>query len=370
MNEVPVSEVHLKPPHKRRHWSFHGVRYGLMAALPLALLAIAGWYWASHSRFVSTDNAYLKRDIVQVSADVAGRIVQIAVHDDQIVQPGQLLFEVDPTPYQAKLTTAEATVTTARLHVETLRAAWHQAQAAETSAEELAAFEHSEYQRQKALLASGTASRQAYDQALHAANAADLAVEQAKQAVNNAIAALAGDPNIATDAHPEVRAALATRDAAALDLAHCDMRAPIAGHVGNTTLLTLGYYAMPGVATFSLVATESASLEANFKETDLVHLRVGQPATVTLDAYPDRPLAATVTSLGGGTGAEFALLPPQNATGNWVKVVQRVPVRLALTALPKDMTVQTGLSATVTVDTGYVPALAKRYFPQMVADAP
>lgn len=345
-------EKKIAAPRKRR------LRLILMPLVPVLIIGASGWVWATQSRYVSTDNAYVKRDVVQVSPDVAGRIIAVNVQDGSHVKAGDLLFRVDPEPYKAKLATAETAVDVARLHVETLKAAYRQALAGVPPAEETAGYDLSELARQKTLLASGGTPQATVDQAQHTYNAATEALALARQAVDSAKAALGGNPDIETDKHPEVISALAARDQAALDLARCDQKASVSGTVGNAGLLSDGYYATPGIAVFAIVQDGKGWVEANLKETELTHVQAGQSAEVELDAYPGRKIRALVETLGAGTGAEFALLPPQNATGNWVKVVQRVPVRLSLEDVPAGLNMQTGLSATVTVDTGYMPPLA------------
>ena len=175
----------------------------------------------------------------------------------------------------------------------------------------------------------------------------------AQEGIASARAGLLGNPDIETDKHPAVLAALAARDKAAFDLAQTTVRAPADGIVSQASSFKVGQYVAEGTPLFSLVESGDTWVEANFKETQLTHMKPGQPAEVTLDTYPGHSLRATVESIGAGTGAEFSLLPAQNATGNWVKVTQRIPVRLKLEPGEETMPVRTGMSASVSVDTGF-----------------
>lgn len=339
-------------PRRRR-----GLRVGLMLSLPLVLAVAGGYLWLSGGRYASTDNAYLEQNRVTITADQSGRIVEVAVKENDRVKPGDLLFRIDPEPYRIALDQAHAAVAVARLAVEQLRSAYQQALAAQKSAEDTLDYQQKTFARQQDLLKRGVSSNADFDTAQNNLRNAEQALAQAREKVAGALTALGGDPNIPTDQHPSVMQALSAAASAALALKQTTVYAPAGGVVSQTDRLRVGQYvtnpAMAPTALMSLVETSTTYVEANFKETDLTHMRVGQDATVTLDAYPDHTFRASVESIDAGTGSAFSLLPAQNATGNWVKVVQRVPVRLKLTdAVDKDA-LQAGLSASVEVDTGY-----------------
>jgi membrane fusion protein (multidrug efflux system) len=329
-----------------------GLRYLIMAAVPLVIAAAGGYLWLTGGRYMSTDNAYVQQDRVTISPQVTGRIVAAPVRENDTVAAGDVLFVVDPAPYRIALAAAEAGLASARLQVEELRSALLVARAAVTAATDDVAFKQRGFDRQMELHAKGIASQATYDQAEAALHAAEQALAQARERAESALAGLGGDPAIATDRHPLVLAALARRDQAAQDLANTTVTAPAAGIVAQADRLVVDQPVAPSVAVLSLVETGASWVEANFKETDLTRMVPGQPARVTIDAYPGRELAGEVASIGAGTGAEFSLLPAQNATGNWVKVVQRVPVHIRLTQPLDGLTLRTGLSASVTVDTG------------------
>ncbi len=324
-------------------------RYLVMASVPLLLLLAGLYLWATGGRYASTDNAYVQQDKVTITADVDGRIVETTVHENEPVSANQILFRINPEPYRIALAQADADLAAARLEVEQLRAAYQQAEAEAKWDTDNLDFMTKAFDRQQDLLKKGVASQASYDQAENDVHSAERALVQAKQRVEAARAALGGDPAIETDRHPAVLAALAKHDQAALDLKNTEVRAPHDGVIAQAERLQVGQYVTAATPILSLVETGESWVEANFKETDLTRMRVGETATISLDTYPGRSFAGEVASFGAGTGAEFSVLPAQNATGNWVKVVQRVPVRIRFTD-EVDVPLRSGLSASVAVD--------------------
>ncbi len=336
------------------------LRRPLMVAVPvLALLGAAVGYWADKP-FVSTDDAFVRATKGSINARVSGQVVEIAVKDNQIVRKGQLLFRIDPEPYQIAVEQAEARLGSARLQVEGLKATYRQQLADLQSAKDSHQFDGQEFARKKNLLASDFTSRSAYEQSETAFKVSQQHIASAEQQVSNTVAALNGDPNIAIDRHPTVREAQAQLDRARLDLAYTRIVAPDVGIVTKVDDLQLGDFVNSGAAVFSMMATRRIWVEANFRETGLTHMRPGQTATVTVDAYPGHSFPAHVISMSPGTGSEFAVLPPENATGNWVKVVQRLPVRLEFDALDPARPLYSGISVTVRVDTRQTPLRTAR----------
>ena len=323
----------------------------VMLALPLALAAGGGYLWLTGGRYQETENANLRQAKVTISAESAGRILEVDIADNAAVKAGDTLFSVDPEPYRIALSQADAALAAARLNVEQLRAAYGQAVAQERVAASEVTYLQSQFDRAADLAKKGISAQSSLDEAQRDLERAEEQHRAALQGIESARAALGGDPNIATDKHPTVLAAQSTRDKAAFDLAQTTVRAPADGVVSQAASFKVGQYVAAGTPLFSLVETGDTWVEANFKETQLTNMRPGQSAEVTLDTYPDVPFHATVESIGAGTGAEFSLLPAQNATGNWVKVTQRIPVRLKLDTEGKDVPVRTGMSATVEVDT-------------------
>lgn len=341
-------------PRKRR--TRGTVRYSLMFALPLAFVAAGGWYWVVGSRWASTENAYVQQNKVLVAPEVEGRIAEVSVNQNQIVKPGDVLFRIDDASYRIALEKADGAVALARLQVEELRTRLRDAQVKAETARNTLAFQEVQFGRQEKLRQTGNATEVQYDTARHDLDLARQAVAETEQGVADALVALNGDANIETNKHPSVLGAIAAQDSARLDLQRTVVRAPTTGTVSQVANLQVGQYIGSGSPVMAIIDTTSIWVEANFKETDLEHMRPGQSAELTFDAYPNASIKGHVESLGGGTGAVFSLLPAQNATGNWVKVVQRLPVRIALDE-SSSLPLKAGLSVGVDVDTGFTRPL-------------
>ncbi len=344
-----VQRAHAAPRLPKQRLALDG-----SLAVPAAIVAGAGYWWLTSGRYVSTDDSYVQADMVQVSADVAGRVVKVEVGDNQPVKTGQVLFRLDDANFRIALDHAQAMLAAARLQIDGLRATYREKLAEQKQAQDTLAYQQREFDRQDKLLAEHVSSQQTLDAAHHAADTARQQVASANQQIANTLAALGGNPDIRTDDHPLVRQAQAQVDQAKLDLSDTVVPAPLDGIVTKVDKLPIGQYLTAATPAFSLVANQ-VWIEANFKETDLTHMKAGQKATVDIDTYPDHPFTCAVQSIGAGTGSEFSVLPPQNATGNWVKVVQRVPVRLSCDDLDPDRPLRAGMSANVEVDTALPP---------------
>jgi membrane fusion protein, multidrug efflux system len=329
------------------------LRRPLMLALPILLAALGATYCLVEEPYVSTDDAFIRAAKITVNARVAGQAVEIAVHDNEQVREGQVLFRIDPEPYQIAVDQAEARLRSARLQIEGLKATYRQQQAELQSAKDSAAYDEREYDRKKALVANDFTPREVFDQTETTLKVARLHVTSIEQQIANTVVALDGDPDIEIDRHPTVRAAKAQLDRARLDLSYATVTAPDDGIVTRVDDLQVGNFVNPGVAVFSLLSSHRIWIEANFRETGLTHMRPGQEATIDVDAYPDHAFKAHIVSMSPGTGSDFAVLPPENATGNWVKVVQRLPVRLELDQVDPNRPLFSGISVTAQVDTGY-----------------
>lgn len=333
---------------KPRRWR----RRLLMLSVPLMLAAGGGYAWLAGGRYVATDNAYVHQPLVPVSADIAGRIIEVDLVQNQHIEAGSVVFRLDPEPYRIALEKSDAALDAARQSVGQLRTAYATAMARRDAAEAIADVRDRELRRQQSLVGRGVSSSTSLDEATIAAQMARNEVALAKEGVNAAAAALGGNPEIETDDVPAVRAALAQREAAARDLANTTVRAPVAGVLSQTDGLNVGRYVSAGAMVASVAQTGETWIEANLKETQLAGLKAGQAAEVTIDAYPNLVLHGTVESIGGTTGSQLSLIPAQNATGNWVKVVQRVPVRIHVET-DADSPLRSGMSAHVSVDGGH-----------------
>ena len=341
-NEAPEAEA---PTVKRRLKVTGGkkpLRTFLMLIVPALLILGGAYYWLTSGGSVSTDDAQIKQDIVSVSAQVNGPIQEVLVRNGAKVTKGQLLFRIDPAPYRVALEQAQAQLAAAHLSTTQLRT-----QAAGTGADITGAtanlqIKRNALSRQSALLKQGFTTKSDYEDALNEVRTAETQLADARARAANASAA------IAPGEQPSIAQAQAAVDKARLDLSRTEVRAPMDGVVENADNLQIGQMAVTGVGMLSVVRNQTAWVEANFKEKDVGRMVPGQKAEVTVDAYPGQKFAAHVQSVGAGTGGEFSLLPAQNANGNWVKVTQRVPIRIAFDGHPSKPMIA-GLSVNATV---------------------
>ena len=322
-------------------------RIALMLIVPLIVIGAALYYWQSLQGKVSTDNAYVQQDKVSVSAQVGGKIISVSVREGQLVKAGDILFVVDPEPYQIQIAQADAAIASAQANATALASSSAMSGADIAAAREDIGFALANFERQKALWTRGFTTKATYEAALHQLAQAreELKLAEAKQAEARAkLSTGAQVPGVL----PAIAAARAQRQAAQLNLDRTVVRAPISGRITQADRLLPGQELVTGLPVVTIVASSQSYVEANFKETDLVKMQVGQPARIEFDAYPEIELKGHVASIGAGTGSEFSVLPAQNATGNWVKVTQRVPVRIAIDqSSPRQLIA--GLSSHITV---------------------
>ncbi|MGI9475364.1 MAG: HlyD family secretion protein [Hyphomicrobiaceae bacterium] len=325
------------------------VRPVLLVLVPcLAVVAAVGvWLWGG--RYVTTENAYVKADIARVAAQITGRIEDVMVKDHALVKKGTPLIKLDQEPFRIKLAAAEADVDAARTEVRTMIASWKEAKSELQQAKGLVNYWQAQLKRSTGLEKRRIVSSSKLEEVANSAREAVDKVAVMKSKVARMLSQV-GDAERPVDNHPMVREKIAIRDTAARDLRNTVIRAPVDGTAVNVKLQP-GEYVEPDKPLFALVVASQPWIEANFKETELTHVRPGMKATVVLDIYPDVEWTAEVGSISPATGAEFALLPPQNASGNWVKVVQRLPVRIMLKPRAGEPPLRAGMTAAVSVDT-------------------
>ncbi len=338
--------VERRPRVGRRGWA-----RVVMWSLPFLAGAVALFFWLGSGRYIETDNAYVKGDRVYVAAELSGPIVEVAVRENQRVSRGQLLYRLDDTPYRLALAKIESDIEIQRSEIRGLRAQWRTRREDIKAAQSQMVYAQAEYDRQKDLAERKFAPAQKAEETRMGLDVARQRIASAEEDLQRIEAALAGDPKIRVDDHPKVKQMVAARDEALLNLRRTTIEAPMDGIVSK--VLVPGSYAITGVPSIAVVADTDLWIEANFKETELTRVRVGQPVTITVDTYPDMKCTGKVTSLAQSTGAEFAVLPPQNATGNWVKVVQRIPLRASVQCREGDPPLRVGMSTTIEIDTGH-----------------
>jgi membrane fusion protein (multidrug efflux system) len=352
------------PPRKRA--AKRMTRMTLMIVVPLVVAVVALRLYVGGGRYVVSENAYVKAHIVVVSADVSGRVVRVNVNDNQRVDPGERLFAIDPLPFRIVVAEADAQLEVVRTDIGQLHFDVREAQAEVTEARERHRFLSQQFERQKKLKVRGMGSEEAYDEALYELTIGRESLHKLGQRVARSLAALGGESGLPVEKHPRFRRAMAIREQASVDLARTVIKAPAAGVISNMKL-QVGEYVKEGTAVFSLIETSPLWVEANLKETELTNIALGQSATVVADAYPDHEWRAVVDTIAPATGAEFALLPPQNATGNWVKVVQRIPVSLRLERSDDEPALRAGMTVMVSIDTERVRGLPD-FVPEAIAN--
>jgi membrane fusion protein (multidrug efflux system) len=321
---------------------------GLVVALLLGL-----WYFFAAGPNVSTDDAAVMAAQSAISANVPGRVVEVDVHDNQQVHKGDILFKLDARPFQIAVEEAQAKLASARMQIISAKANYRRELANVAATNDTLAYQQRELERQQRLLQTGISSRAQFDQVQHALEQAQSNKASAQQQLGSVLAMLGDNPDPPIEAHPVVMQAQAALDKAKLDESYTEIVAPDDGIVAKVEQLQVGDYINAAAPLFILVSSRDIWVEANFKEDELTYMRPGQSAQISIDAYPSHQFKAHVMSLSPGTGSQFSVLPAENATGNWVKVVQRVPVRLQLerSEFGDDLPLHAGLSAEVTVDT-------------------
>ncbi|MFZ3035159.1 MAG: HlyD family secretion protein [Parvibaculum sp.] len=325
------------------------LRQLLMIVVPVLALVVIGYFYFTSGRYVSTDNAYVKADMVSVSPDVGGRIVAVFIRQNEVVKVGAPLFQIDPKPYKIALAESNAQLQAAEANVKSLKAKYQMTLAQLELAKSNVDYYSREFQRQASLAKSKYASQAKLDTARHNLDTAVQLGNMLKQSIGQTVAMLDDKPDAPVEEHSAYQQAEATRDNAALNLDRTTVRAPFDGVLGKQP--QVGDNVAPGTPVVSIISQQNVWVEANFKETDLANVRPGQKVTIDIDTYPDHPWTGRVLSISQATGSEFSVLPAQNATGNWVKVVQRIPVRILIDRNQGDPEIRAGMSVEAEIDT-------------------
>lgn len=331
----------------RRRW----LRLSLFALGPLFVLFCGGYLYMNSGRYTETDNAYVKATTALISVEVAGKISRVAVRENERVRAGDVLFEIDDGPYRVAVERAESQLEAVHAFIAGLHASYRKGLEELKLAHTNVAFAERELAREQSLADERLGSEVDLDQARHDLDIARQQIPIVEQTLAQLRAQLGGETGLNVDTHAAYRTVKSMLDDAILDLDHTVVRAPFDGVASRVP--TGGSYVTPGVAVMGLVSNDDVWIEANYKETELTHVEVGQPVVVRIDTYPDQEWRGVVESISQATGAEFSVIPAQNASGNWVKVAQRIPVRIAVDIRPGDPPFRAGMSAIVEIDTGF-----------------
>jgi len=332
-------------------------RWTLFGVLPLALLA-GGYLYVTGGKIMSTDDAYVDADKVAVSTDIAGLVQDVDVSDNQHVAAGQILYRIDPRQFQIALDNAKANLAQTALAIDAMKQDYKHMLSDAAAQQAQVDLDQANYNRENMLVRSGTVSQAVFDQAQYALLNDKSKLESLRQQAATQLARLGGNADIETAQHPQYLQAQAQVDEAQRELDHTVVKAPFTGTVTSVPSIAPGKYLAASTTAFYLVDTDHLWVSANPKETELTYVKPGQPVTVTVDTYPDAVWHGTVQSISPAAAQEFSLLPAQNTSGNWVKVVQRVPMRVRVdTSDQKLPPLRAGMSVEVNVDTGHARGL-------------
>ena len=353
------AEVEPKPAPAREQP--RRLRLILLVVLPLLAAAGGLYFYLAGGRYISTDNAYVGAQKVLITPDISGKISRVLVREGERVARTQPLFEIDAEPFRLAAAQAQARVAGVRTDFATLKSSLAAVERLIGLAEQTVQLRQNDVERKRALLTSRSGSQVDVDNSVTQLVAARTQLEQLAQQRMTLRNQLLGDPDLPIEKFPAYRQAAANLDQAQRDLDHTTVRAPIAGKATQVPAIQLGRYVTAGTPVFALMDDERPWVDANPKETDVTWLRLGQSVSIHVDAFPDRTFRGVVASVSPGTGAQFAILPPQNAGGNWVKVVQRLPVRIELESGQDTARLRAGMSVTVDIDTGRKRSLASLF---------
>jgi membrane fusion protein (multidrug efflux system) len=333
-------------------WARKNLRLVLLIILPLIALAVGLGFYLMGGRYISTDNSYVGAQKVLITPDISGRVSRAAVKEGQHVNADDVLFEIDPEPYRLALTQAQSKLASVRADYANQRANYSSLGTLGDLAGQNVELKQRDVERKTALAATRSGSQFDLDTAKAALVSAQLQQQLAKQQQLASLNALLGNPDLPIEQYPAYMQAQAALEQAQRDLDHTKLKAPISGNATQVDNIQPGRFVAAGTPVLSVIDDSQPWVDANPKETDVTYLRVGQLVTIDVDAFPDHTFHGTVASLSPGTGSQFSILPPQNASGNWVKVVQRVPVRVVFNKGEDTHNLRAGMSANVEIDTG------------------
>jgi membrane fusion protein (multidrug efflux system) len=358
---VPAPEAKTSPEAKTTTQKAAGLfarigrkrlRMILLAGLPALAVVIGLGIYLSGGRYISTDNAYVGAQKVLITPDISGKITHVAIVEGQHVKPGDELFTLDREPYELALQQAKAKLDTARSNFDKLKTNLKSLVILADLANKNVDLKQRDVDRKTKLVSTQAGSQADLDTALAAVVTAQLQAEFAVQQHDTTLNQLLGNPDLPLAKFPEYAQAKAVLDNAQREFDHTLVRAPMSGTATQVDNIQLGRFVAAGTPVLSVIDDQTPWVDANPKETDITYLRVGQKATLDIDSFPDHTFTGTVVAVSPGTGAQFSILPPQNATGNWVKVVQRVPVRIAFDKNEDTRLLRSGMSVNVGIDTG------------------
>ena len=329
------------------------LRLVLLVIIPLIALAAGLVFYLTGGRYVGTDDAYVGAQKVLITPDISGKIIASSLREGQHVAAGDELFKIDPEPFRLAVQQAKAKLESVRTDFGNLKTNYRSYSGLVELAQKNVELKQRDVDRKTALLASRTGSQAELDTAMAALVSAQLQAQLGKQQQMSVYAQLLGNPDLPIEQFPAYQQAAAALGQAQRDLDHTVLRAPMAGTATQVDNIQLGRFIAAGAPVFSIIDDSAPWVDANLKETDVTNLRPGEPVTIDVDAFPDQSFHGTVSALAPGTGSQFAILPPQNAIGNWVKVVQRIPVRIAFDPGEDVQKLRAGMSATVSIDTGH-----------------
>jgi membrane fusion protein (multidrug efflux system) len=342
---APPAVAQPRPSRKR-------LRLVLLVVIPLIALVAGSYFYLMSGRYISTDNAYIGAQKVLITPDISGKIAKVTVTEGQRVSAGDALIEIDPEPFRIAVAMTQARLDSVKIDFDNLKANLASTTRRIALARETIDLKQRDFDRKNTLLANRTGSQVDVDNSQTAVVAAKTQLEmlqQQEQAFRNQ---LLGNPDLPIEKYPPHAQAAAALDQAKRDLDHTVLRAPIAGMATQVSSIQMGRYVTAGTPVFSLIDDTRPWIDANPKETDITHLRIGQLVSISVDTFPGRTFRGVVAAVSPGTGAQFAILPPQNASGNWVKVVQRVPIRIEFVSNEDVRELRSGMSVTVDIDTG------------------